>query len=62
MTNVFDADAAFGLMCQVEVGDGPDTAIFVAPIAELAFGLHPIARDIANYRRSRALARVADSA
>ncbi|WP_400767113.1 hypothetical protein [Methylosinus sporium] len=57
MANVFDAGNAFGLMRQVEVGSdevGADTALFVAPIAELAFGRYPIAREIADYHRSRA--------
>ncbi|WP_400767394.1 hypothetical protein [Methylosinus sporium] len=54
VTNIFDAGDAFGLMCQVEVGGGGAPAIFVAPIAELAFGRHPIARAVADYRRRRA--------
>ncbi|PWB89059.1 hypothetical protein C5688_17820 [Methylocystis sp. MitZ-2018] len=62
VTNVLDAGGAFGLMCQVEVGDGADVAIFVAPIAELAFGRHPIARAVADYRRRCAQTRVVDSA
>jgi len=60
---VFDAGENFGLMCQIEVGDGPDPAIFVTPIAELAFDRrHPIVREIADYRSRRAQTRVADSA
>ncbi|WP_024882043.1 hypothetical protein [Methylosinus sp. LW3] len=63
VTNVFDAGDAFGLMCQVEVGDDDAPAIFATPIAELAFDRrHPIARAIADYRRRRAQTRVADSA
>ncbi|WP_051592527.1 hypothetical protein [Methylosinus sp. sav-2] len=55
MTNAFDAGDAFGLMCQVDVGDGADPAIFVAPIAEPAFDRRlPIAREIADTRRRRA--------
>ena len=47
-------------MCQVDVGDGADPAIFVAPIAELAFDRrHPIARAVADYRRRLAQAHVA---
>ncbi|WP_051949162.1 hypothetical protein [Methylosinus sp. PW1] len=61
VTNVFDAGDAFGLMCQIEVGGGAAPAIFVAPIAELAFGRHPIARAVADYRRRRARAHVAAS-
>ncbi|WP_400768578.1 hypothetical protein [Methylosinus sporium] len=65
MTNVFDAGDAFGLMCQVEVGDGDGDApsIFITSIAEIAFDRrHPIAREIADYRRRRAQTRVANSA
>jgi hypothetical protein len=63
VTNVFDTGDAFGLMCQVEVGDDDARAIFVTPIAELAFDRrHPIAREIADYRHGRARTRVADSA
>jgi hypothetical protein len=63
VTNVFDASDRFGLMCQVEVGDAADPAIFITPIADLAFDRrHPIAREIADYRRRRAQTRVADSA
>jgi hypothetical protein len=62
VTNVFDAGDAFGLMRQVEVGGGADPAIFVTPIAELAFGRHPIARTVADYRRRCAQTRVADRA
>ena len=63
VTNVFDAGDSFGLMCQIEIGDGADLAIFVAPIAELAFDRrHPIARAIADYRRRRAQAHAADRA
>jgi hypothetical protein len=43
VTNVFDAGDAFGPICQVEVGDGAEPAIYIAPIAELAFDRqHPI--------------------
>ncbi|WP_400770643.1 hypothetical protein [Methylosinus sporium] len=60
---MFDAGDAFGLMCQLEVGDDGVPAIFVTPIVELAFDrLNPIAREIADYRRRRAQTRVADSA
>lgn len=63
VTNVFDGGDVFGLMCQVEIGGGSAPAIFVAPIADLAFGQHPIARAVADYRRRRcAQARVADRA
>jgi hypothetical protein len=63
VTNVFDAGDAFGLMCQIEVGDGADPAIFVAPIAELAFDRRqPITREIADYRRRRAQTRIAELA
>jgi hypothetical protein len=57
VTNVFDAGDAFGLMCQIEVGDDDAPAIFVTPIGELAFDRrHPIAREVAYYRRGRAQA------
>lgn len=63
MTNVFDVGDAFSLMRQIEVGDGDVPAIFVAPIAELAFDRrHPIARAIADYCRRHAQAHVADRA
>jgi hypothetical protein len=55
MTGVFDAGETFGLMRQVEVGAGADPSLLVAPITELSFdGKHPIAREIADYRRRRA--------
>jgi hypothetical protein len=63
VTNVFDGGDTFGLMCQIEVGDDPDPAIFVAPIAAVAFDRrHPIAREIADYRRRRAQAHLVDRA
>jgi hypothetical protein len=63
VTGVFDAGDAFGLLCQIEVGDNADPAIFFAPIVELAFDRrHPIAREIVDYRRRRAQTRVEDSA
>jgi hypothetical protein len=63
VTNVFDAGDAFGVMCQIEVGDDDATAIFVTPIAEFAFDhRHPIARESADYRRGRAQARLVDRA
>jgi len=63
VTNVFDEGDAFSLMCQVEVGDAAAPAIFVTPIAELAFDRrHPIARAVADYRRRRAQTPNADSA
>jgi hypothetical protein len=63
VTGAFDAGEVFGLMCQVEVGDGADPAIFVSPIVELAFDRrHPIARAVADYRRRRAQTRVGDTA
>jgi hypothetical protein len=47
----------------VEVGDSADPAIFVAPIAALAFDRrHPIAREIADYRRRRAQRHLLDRA
>jgi len=63
VANVFDAGDGFGLMCQIEVGDAAASAIFVTPIAELAFDRrHPIARAVADYRRRRAQTRIADFA
>jgi hypothetical protein len=63
VTNVFDAGDAFGLMCQLEVGDDDAPTIFVTPIAELAFDRrHPIAREIADYRRRRAQTHLVDRA
>ncbi len=63
VTNVFDAGDAFGLMRQVEVGDGADPAIFVGRIAEPAFDRRlPIAREIANSRRRRAQTHIDNSA
>ncbi|HEY8066401.1 MAG TPA: hypothetical protein VIF40_16995 [Methylosinus sp.] len=59
---MFDAGDAFDLMCQVEVGDCADSAIFVAPIAEFAVGRHPIARAVAEYHRRRAQTRIDDLA
>ncbi|WP_157235609.1 hypothetical protein [Methylosinus sp. LW4] len=51
MTNVFDAGGAFGLMCQVEVGES-DPLLLVTPLTELSFDrTHPIAHDVADYRR-----------
>jgi hypothetical protein len=55
VTNVFDAGETLGLMCRVEVGDGGDPLLPVAPITELSFDrTHPIARDVADYRPPRA--------
>lgn len=54
VTNVFDAGETFGLMCQVEIGES-DPSLLVTPLAELSFDRrHPIARDVADYRRRRA--------
>lgn len=51
VTNVFDAGETFGLMCQVEVGE-TDPSLLVTPLTELSFDrTHPIARDVADYRR-----------
>jgi hypothetical protein len=53
VTGVFDAGETFGLLCQVEVGADP--SLLVASITELSFDRkHPIAREIADYRRRRA--------
>jgi hypothetical protein len=54
VTNVFDAGERYGLMCQVEVGESGDPSILVTSLAELSFDRrHPIARDVADYRRRR---------
>jgi len=54
VTNVFDAGESYGLMCHVEVGERGDPSILITPIAELSFDRrHPIARDVADYRRRR---------
>ena len=54
VTDVFDAGETFGLMCQVEVGES-EPSLLVTPITELSFDRrHPIARDVADYRRRRA--------
>ncbi|BGE84999.1 hypothetical protein Ms3S1_14350 [Methylosinus sp. 3S-1] len=54
VTGVFDAGETFGLMCQVEIGADAARAIFVAPIAELAFDRRrPITREIVDYCRRR---------
>ncbi|MBU3887986.1 hypothetical protein [Methylosinus sp. KRF6] len=63
MTDVFDAGESYGLMCQIEVGDDLDTAIFVTPISEVALDRrHPMARTVADYCRRRARTRNAVSA
>jgi hypothetical protein len=52
--DVFDAGETFGLMCHVEVGESGEPSRLVTPITELSFDRkHPIARDIADYRRRR---------
>jgi hypothetical protein len=53
VTHVFDAGETFGLMCQVEVRES-EPALLVTPITELTFDRrHPLARDVADYRRRR---------
>jgi hypothetical protein len=61
VTNVFDAGSGLGLMCQVAIEEsGANYALIVTPITDLSFERrHPIARIIANYRRSQSQRRIA---
>jgi hypothetical protein len=61
VTNVFDAGADLGLMCQIAIDkSGTCYASIVTPIADLSFERrHPITRVIANYRRSLSQRRIA---
>jgi hypothetical protein len=53
VTDVFYAGEKNGLMCRIDLGAAIDEPIVVvAPISQLAFNRrHPIARDIAAYRK-----------
>lgn len=55
VTQVYYADEGGGLMCQLSFdGDSPDSPLFVLPIAQVSFERgHPIARDVAGYRKRR---------
>lgn len=55
VTHVYDAGDAKGPMCQVAFdGEAFGSALFVLPIAHVSFDRgHPIARDVASYRRRR---------
>lgn len=52
---VYYADERRGLMCQVAFDcDAPNPTLFVLPIAHVSFErAHPIAREVAIYRRRR---------
>jgi len=56
VTDVFDAGEENGLMCRIDVQGGIDApVVVVAPVTQLAFNRrHPIAREIAAYRKHRA--------
>jgi hypothetical protein len=56
VTDVFYAGEESGLMCRVDVhGVIDQPVVVVAPVTQLAFNRrHPIARDIAAYRKRRA--------
>lgn len=55
VTDIFYAGEEKGLMCRVDVqGLADDAIVLVAPVTQLAFNRrHPIARDIAAYRKRR---------
>ncbi len=56
VTDVFYAGEKSGLMCRVDVhGLAGEPVVVVAPVTQLAFNRrHPVARDIAAYRKRRA--------
>jgi len=56
VTDIFYAGEENGLMCRVDVqGLAEEPVVVVAPVTQLAFNRkHPIARDIAAYRKRRA--------
>ena len=56
VTDVFYAGEANGLMCRIDVHKGiDDSVVVVAPVTQLAFNRkHPVAREIAAYRKHRA--------
>jgi len=56
VTDVFYAGEENGLMCRVDVhGVTDEPVVVVAPVTQLAFNRrHPVARDIAAYRKRRA--------
>jgi len=56
VTDVFYAGEEKGLMCRIDVqGEIDEPVVVVAPVTQLAFNRkHPIARDIAAYRKRRA--------
>jgi hypothetical protein len=58
VTDVFYAGEEKGLMCRLDVqGFADDPVIVVAPVTQLTFNRrHPVARDIAAYRKRRAKA------
>ncbi len=55
VTHVYDAGDAKGPMCQLAFdGEALGSTLFVLPIAHVSFERgHPIARDVANYRKRR---------
>jgi len=56
VTDIFYAGEERGLMCRVDVpGLADDFVVVVVPLSQLAFNRrHPVARDIAAYRKRRA--------
>ena len=57
VTNVYDTGGQSGLMCKIDLASATPTSssVLVVPITLLAFDRrHPISREVAEYRRSRA--------
>jgi hypothetical protein len=56
VTDIFYAGEENGLMCRIDVhGLIDEPVVVVAPVGQLAFNRrHPVARDIAAYRKLRA--------
>ncbi len=60
VTDIFHAGEENGLMCHVDMlGLAGAPVVVVAPVSQLVFNRrHPVARDVATYRKRRAEAAV----